>query len=354
MVTQKHWLGISFGVSALALAGTLYFGPSGQPVSAATITTPLEITAAPVFWVPEKPDEAEAGQLTFVGGLELISDNSAFGGLSGLIVGNEGDALIAITDQGNWLTADLVWQDGKPAALGNALIAPIRDEKGAPLDGKAENDAESLTVAHGGDPRTSPALVGFERHARILSFDLPSLGLDAPAQRVADFGVFKDLVNNSGLEAITLLPDGSLLALSEETLDDEGYIVGARLTQTEAIPVRLKQHRPYALTDIAQLPNGDLITLERRYSTFGGVGMLLRRIPASMLEGTEPLDGDILLEANSSRSIDNMEGLDIRTGPEGQTLLYLVSDDNFNPLQRTLLLVFELQNFELQNFELQD
>ena len=40
-------------------------------------------------------------------------------------------------------------------------------------------------------------------------------------------------------------------------------------------------------------------------------------------------------------TIDNMEGLAIRK-EEGRTFIYLVSDDNFSPLQRTLLLKFEL------------
>ena len=344
MAFSKRWVGGSFGIGACLISTLLYLAPSHHNVHAATATQSLLISAAPVFWVLENPSETKAGQLTFIGGLELTSNHDDFGGLSGLLVGEKGDALIAITDQGNWLTADLVWSEDRPIALENALIAPMRDETGTPLRGKTESDAEGITVAHGGDPRTASTMVSFERHARILSFDLTSLGFDTPAQKVEDFGTFTGLEANSGLEAILALSDGSLLAMSENSLDTEGFIVGARLTETAAFPTRLKPHPPYALTDIAQLPNGDLVTLERRYSLLGGVGMLMRRIPAAMLEGTAPLDGDVLLEANSSRTIDNMEGLDIRTERDGRTLIYLVSDDNFNTLQRTLLLVFELKD----------
>jgi hypothetical protein len=39
-----------------------------------------------------------------------------------------------------------------------------------------------------------------------------------------------------------------------------------------------------------------------------------------------------------------MEGVSARRGPNGETLVYVVSDDNFNaPLQRTLLMMFELR-----------
>jgi len=35
-------------------------------------------------------------------------------------------------------------------------------------------------------------------------------------------------------------------------------------------------------------------------------------------------------------------GIDARRGPGGETLVYVLSDDNANPLQRTYLLMFEL------------
>jgi hypothetical protein len=34
----------------------------------------------------------------------------------------------------------------------------------------------------------------------------------------------------------------------------------------------------------------------------------------------------------------------VRRGPRGETLLYVISDDNYLPLQRTLLLMFEVRN----------
>jgi hypothetical protein len=37
-----------------------------------------------------------------------------------------------------------------------------------------------------------------------------------------------------------------------------------------------------------------------------------------------------------------MEAIDARRGPASETLVYLVSDDNYSPLQRTLLMVFRL------------
>ena len=41
--------------------------------------------------------------------------------------------------------------------------------------------------------------------------------------------------------------------------------------------------------------------------------------------------------------VDNLEGISATKGPRGETLVWLISDDNFNPLQRNLLLLFELE-----------
>jgi len=334
---------LSLGLGTLLLTAAMSVGVFDSKTALAE-PTPIVIAGHPVFWDPENPTDRTAGALTYIGGLELSSDHPDFGGLSGFIIGATGDAFIAVSDQGNWVTADLISEADRPTGLGEALISPIMGTDGMPLSGKSNTDAESLSVAFGADPRTSATIVGFERRHRLSSYDLTSLGFDAPATSVNDFQMFEGLENNGGLEAIAYLPNGSLLALSEKTFDEDGYIIGALLTDEGATPVRLQQHLPFVLTDIDVLPGGDLITLERHYSPVAGVSMMMRRIPAAALESNEPLDGEVLIKVNNSRSIDNMEGLSIRQTPEGKTLLYLISDDNFNVLQRTLLLVFALND----------
>jgi hypothetical protein len=39
---------------------------------------------------------------------------------------------------------------------------------------------------------------------------------------------------------------------------------------------------------------------------------------------------------------DNFEGVAVRPGPNGETLIYIVSDDNFLPFQRAYLVMFSL------------
>ena len=55
------------------------------------------------------------------------------------------------------------------------------------------------------------------------------------------------------------------------------------------------------------------------------------------------MQGETLIEADMSYEIDNMEGLAVHRDASGETILTLISDDNFNTfLQRTILLQFTL------------
>ena len=64
--------------------------------------------------------------------------------------------------------------------------------------------------------------------------------------------------------------------------------------------------------------------------------------PATISRPGATVDGDVLLEADMRYQIDNMEGLAVHTNADGETIIALVSDNNHNMLQRTLLLFFAL------------
>jgi hypothetical protein len=73
-----------------------------------------------------------------------------------------------------------------------------------------------------------------------------------------------------------------------------------------------------------------------------GVGIRIRRIALKSLAPGATVDGPSIFEADLGHEIDNMEGIDAHVTPEGDTVLTMVSDDNFSMIQRTLLLQFTL------------
>src|SRR3984885_7969270 len=121
-------------------------GPGEQPAKVHGI----EGEARPIaHFERARPDVTRFGDLAFRGGLVLSSSSPHFGGWSGLAVEPDGSGLLAISDVGGWLSADLAYDGIKPAGLRRALIGPLRDANGRPFESKKEQDAESLTLLEG-------------------------------------------------------------------------------------------------------------------------------------------------------------------------------------------------------------
>jgi hypothetical protein len=98
----------------------------------------------------------------------------------------------------------------------------------------------------------------------------------------------------------------------------------------------------FDISDATLLPSGELLVLERKFSLLVGVGIRIRRIPLAAVAPDAVVDGPVIFAADLGEEIDNMEGIDASVTPEGDTVLTMVSDDNFSLIQRTLLLQFTL------------
>ena len=82
--------------------------------------------------------------------------------------------------------------------------------------------------------------------------------------------------------------------------------------------------------------------LERKFSLLEGVGIRIRRIPGASIARDAVIDGPTIFDVDLGYEVDNMEGIDVHVTPDGETVLTMVSDDNFSMIQRTLLLQFTL------------
>src|SRR5262245_60752791 len=98
----------------------------------------------------------------------------------------------------------------------------------------------------------------------------------------------------------------------------------------------------FDITDAALLPSGDVLLLERRFSWSSGLAVRMRRVALGEIKPGAVVDGPILFDVDLGYEIDNMEGLSVHRSAGGETVLTLISDDNFSAVQRTLLLQFTL------------
>jgi hypothetical protein len=141
-----------------------------------------------------------------------------------------------------------------------------------------------------------------------------------------------------------------VIAFSERFPDARGHHTGWLWGKGSAQKLQLTDIGGFDITDAATLPDGALVVLERRFRWSEGVKMRLRLVKADEITPGAVLEGETLFEADMGYEIDNMEGLAVHRGPKGETVVTLISDDNFNHfLQRTVVLQFALLSDGMAN-----
>lgn len=339
MRVTRRGLITGFLLTAFVAAGTFAWGQiqryAREPVRIAVEATPI------TSFDTRDPAQLRFGALTFRGGLALTSKHPAFGGISGLRMEPDGAHFIAITDRGSWLRGRIVYDDGKPAGIADAELAPILGSDGTPLAAHKWFDAESLTE------RDGMFYIGIERVQQIVRLDYRRYGLKARGEAIAVPPDFKTFPANAGPECLAAPPKGAahaddLIMVTERSLDEAGNIRAFVLNGGDVVRFSVKRSDEFDVSDCAILPPGDLLLLERRYSVARGVAMRIRRVPLAAIKESALVDGPPLIEADLAYQIDNMEGIAVSRTPQGETVLTLISDDNFSPIQRNLLLQFTL------------
>jgi hypothetical protein len=287
--------------------------------------------------------QTKFGALTFLGGFTISSLDPGFGGWSGLDFAADG-SLVAEADTGFWLRGRLTETNGVPTGIASPELGIMLGENGKPAPNKIATDAEGLRITTIDGVET--ALISFEQTPMIRAFRGPDFAAAVPT-RIPLPGFVNHLPRNQGLESIAVAPAdgplaGAMVVLAERALDPSGNHRGFVLSGPKMGTFMIKRRDDFDLSDADFLPDGDLLILERKFSLIGGFGMRLRLIHAADIAPGKTVDGTVLVTADDRDDIDNMEGLAVRPGPNGETLLTLISDDNQSILQRTVLLQFAL------------
>ena len=332
---------------AVAVAVNLGVAPAHaeKPLAALERPTRVTIAASPIDFDRENPSRKEFGKLVFRAGLNLYAKSAHFGGFSALAVDPSGKSLLAVTDAGSWLRATLDYDGRKLKGLEDAVFGPILGADGKPLRDGSQRDSEGMTIADG-DARKGTAYLSFERKHRIVRYPFNAERFGPPAGPVPLPSGTKALGANRGIEAIAIIRagrlKGTLVAFGEGLASGAGNLQGWLVGGPAQGGITLKRIGGFDVTDAASLPDGDIVVLERRFRFSEGVKMRIRRIAAGELKKGAVITGEVLLEANDSFNIDNMEGIAAHRAASGETVLTLMSDDNFSPLQRTLIMQFAL------------
>jgi hypothetical protein len=332
LVAGALFAALLIAVGSYALAAARY----------STALTRVAVEATPITAFDNRePSQTRFGLLEFRGGLSLTSKYEPFGGISAIHVEPDGGRFIAVTDNGSWLRGRIVYRDGRPAGIADVEMAPILGPDGKPLAARGWYDAESLAEIDG------TLYVGIERVEQIVRFDYRRDGLLARGTPLAVPPDFKTFAFNKSLECLMAPPKGSplagqLIVITERSLDTAGNHRSFIINGDQVERFSVKRSDDFDVSDCTILPPADLLLLERAFSPARGIAMRIRRIPLDRIKPGALVDGSPLIVADLAYQIDNMEGIAVHRNAAGETILTLVSDDNFSFIQRNLLLQFAL------------
>lgn len=287
-----------------------------------------QFRAVPAALDPADPLRSRFGLLEWRGGLMLSGDG--IGGLSALTL--DGDVLTALNDRGAWFRVRLQGSDDRLTGALPVDGGRLAGLDGQPLAPKRLTDSEGLARLPEG------LVVSFERVHRLWLY-APDLSarprpLDGPR-------ALQTLPPNGGVEAVTELGDGRLLLIAEDGGDEFHVPAWVGRPGQAWQPLSYRREGQFRPCGAALLPDGRVVVLERRFTALGGIAARLAVLEADALDGPE-LAGRELARLEPPLAVDNFEGIAAGRTADGRTLIVIVSDDNFFPLQTTLLHAFVL------------
>ncbi|WP_313808565.1 esterase-like activity of phytase family protein [Sphingobium sp.] len=301
---------------------------------------PLLVMARPLPLNAADPAQRDLGRLHYLGGWQLSSAHHGFGGISSLLAEPDGQ-ILALSDSGTLMGFHI--GPGKPRRHSFIAPLPIRpQDRDRPWWAW---DSEAMTH----DPTTQRYWVGFELQQMICRY---SPGF-ARVEACRIWPQIEAWPETGSIESLARLPDGRFLVVAEMGMTVDGshdtlLFADDPAESATAAPIHLRYVPPrgYRPTDAVALDDRHVLVLNRRLT----LQDLFTATLAIIELPQKPRAGDRLKARTLARLAppllaDNFEGLAVsRQGR--RWIIWIVSDDNHEFFQRTLLLKFALDQQE--------
>jgi len=263
--------------------------------------------------------------------------------LSGLAWDADENLLYAISDDGFVVHLRILFRQDFLARVYLEDAYRLLDRNGATLK-ESFSDAEGLTARHTrnsilGD---TELIISFEREPRLVRYSPQGEYMNEIPLPHALSGA-RYTGKNKELEALTELNEYGFITGPERPLRNADQTKIPIYATNGAIwlyePLDAKHS---ALVGLESMPNGDLLILERRFSSvFQPVIFSLRRMHLNSSRAvTAPPVEELVRFDTSDWKIDNFEGVARHEGSR----YFMVSDDNESIVQKTLLMYFKLED----------
>ncbi|MEB3217601.1 MAG: esterase-like activity of phytase family protein [Nostocales cyanobacterium 94392] len=351
------------------------------------------------FFSNYRTSAVEVTGINFIGEAILPTDtkfeNTQLGGLSGITYDSQNQLYYIISDDRSQKSPARFYtfkinlnidsfqnNDIKPVA-----VTTLKDKNGKTFspgsidpEGIALTNNSSIFVSSEGDTIAgiNPFIKEFSLNSgqEISSLTVPEKYLPSQDKK-------RGIRNNLAFESLTITPDqkhlftateNAIIQDDEEAKPNQGTL--CRILQYNLITRKLEKEflyptervKPFfnfngrfasGLSDLVALDNqGHFLSIERTFTGLGFVNSLFKislenaddiqnidSLQKVDLKTIKPINKELLLNlAKLDIALDNTEGLTIgETLANGQPSLILVSDNNFNKLQRTQFLAFQLK-----------
>ena len=287
----------------------------------------------PVSFEQVSGPHASNGPLSVTGVWSVTSRHRMDGGYSALEIDGEG-GLLAASDAGGLLRISDAGTEQMAGRFASLASEGELDKRGA--------DIEAMTR----DPETGQYWIAYERSNAVERY---STELEAEARHRPQ--AIRHWRANSGSESFLRLSDGRFLAIGEvatprdsgrheAVLFDSDPSEGAGVKALVFTLIITGGKRP---VDAAQLPDGRILILLRSLDSM---------FPPRFANALAFLDPDQIEEGATvslgrqfalpeALPTENYEGMAVEEMARGKTRLWLISDNNFSSLQRSLLVALD-------------
>ncbi len=279
-------------------------------------------------------------------------DGEKFFGISALAYDKETGILYMLSDRSRLFGFRLEVKKGKISTLKPLFGTRLRDCYGHKYFIK-KSDSEGMTLVKVNGKKM--LLISFERYPRVTAYDLHGQAISSRA--VKNISDLKEEMRLTHLPKVLQKPHH--YKKKNDMLESVTYTRKYGMITTPEKPLRKRRHGlhgiynrkgkicdiyekgNYAITELETLPDGNLLALERDFHLKPALNIYLRLTKIDLSHKHHGVcKTETVLEATSKEgwALDNFEGVTHLGGD----LYLMVSDDNDNFFQKTLLVLFQL------------
>jgi len=269
------------------------------------------------------------------------SSGKALMEFSGIAWDEDNAILYALSDRSYITHLRPVFENDKLIDVQLLAYYPLQDKKGKPVRYKfSDSEGLALINSSNGIADDTQLIVSYERRSRIIRYSVDGVwqaSIPLP-NHLSDISYFQS--ENKSFEAITEHSQYDFLVGSERPLENKTTNLFAipKLHEWSFIP----ENEEYgSLVGLTTLGNGDVIALERSFpGIFAGITNTIHLLKFNQHQ----LIQDKLAQFRPTNQLfnDNFEGIAWHKGNH----FFMISDDNDNALQRSLLIYFSIEGLE--------